>query len=121
MATQPIRVPSAVQPGPRWLDAALYASIAGYRVLDYRSTERVLAGGGREVELPQWVVANRGTFMAFEGLATATEVGGSVWFIHHGHRRMARVMNMVSISLGVSTVIHNYQQPLEAPALSSAR
>ena len=121
MTLRPAPIPTLKRPEPRLLDAALYTSIATYRVFDYRSTERVLAGGGREVELPQWVVANRGAFMAFEGLATATEVGGSVWLIRHRHRRMARAMNMVSIGLGAATVTHNYQQPLAAMPLSASR
>jgi hypothetical protein len=94
------------------LDGALYASIATYRTLDYFSTRRALAGGAREVVLPQWVVNNRGTFIAFEGLATASEVGGSVWLIRHGHRRMARAVNVMSIGLGVQAVVNNYTEPL---------
>lgn len=94
------------------MDGALYASIATYRTLDYFSTRRALAGGAREVVLPQWVVNNRGTFIAFEGLATASEVGGSVWLIRHGHRRMARAVNAMSIGLGVQAVVNNYTEPL---------
>src|ERR1700744_1724523 len=94
------------------LDGALYASIASYRTLDYLSTRRALAGGAHEVILPQWVVNNRGTFIAFEGLATASEVGGSVWLIRHGHRRMARAVNVMSIGLGVQAVVNNYTEPL---------
>jgi hypothetical protein len=97
---------------PHLLDGALYASIATYRTLDYFSTRRALAGGAREVVLPQWVVNNRGTFIAFEGLATASEVGGSVWLIRHGHRRMARAVNAMSIGLGVQAVVNNYTEPL---------
>lgn len=97
---------------PHLLDGALYASIATYRTLDYLSTRRALAGGAREVVLPQWVVNNRGTFIAFEGLATASEVGGSVWLIRHGHRRMARAVNAMSIGLGVQAVVNNYTEPL---------
>lgn len=112
-----VRQPQMTLPhkqNPHLLDDALYASIASYRTLDYFSTRRALAGGAREAMLPQWVVNNRGTFIAFEGLATATEVGGSMWLIRHKHRRMARAMNAVSIGLGFNTVVHNYQQPLQA-------
>jgi hypothetical protein len=61
-----VRVALPEQGRPHLLDEALYASIAGYRTLDYLSTRRALAGGAREVVLPQWVVSNRGTFIAFE-------------------------------------------------------
>jgi hypothetical protein len=111
IAVAPVRVTLPQQERPHLLDDALYASIAGYRALDYLSTRRALAGGAHEVVLPQWVVANRGTFIAFEGLATASEVGGSVWLIRHGHRRMARAVNAVSIGLGAQAVVHNYTEP----------
>ena len=110
IAAARIRLPE--QGRPHLLDSALYASIASYRTLDYLSTRRALAGGAHEVVLPQWVVNNRGTFIAFEGLATASEVSGSVWLIRHGHRRMARAMNAVSIGLGVQAVVNNYTEPL---------
>jgi hypothetical protein len=116
IAAGPARIALPRQQGPRLLDDALYASIAGYRTFDYLSTRRALAGGAHEVVLPQWVVSNRGTFIAFEGLATASEVGGSVWLIRHGHRRVARAMNMFSVGLGVKTVVHNYTEPYVIPA-----
>jgi hypothetical protein len=112
IAAAPMRISLPEQGRPHLLDDALYASIAGYRTLDYLSTRRALAGGAHEVILPQWVVNNSGTFIAFEGLATASEVGGSVWLIRHGHRRMARAMNIVSVGLGAQTVAHNYTVPL---------
>jgi len=105
------RISLPEQGRPHLLDGALYASIATYRTLDYFSTRRALAGA-REVVLPQWVVNNRGTFIAFEGLATASEIGGSVWLIRHGHRRMARAANAMSIGLGVQAVVNNYTEPL---------
>jgi hypothetical protein len=114
IAAARVRVSLPEQGRPRLLDDALYASLAGYRTLDYLSTRRALAGGAHEVILPQWVVNNRGTFIAFEGLATASEIGGSMWLIRHGHRRMARTMNAVSIGLGVQAVVNNYTEPLTA-------
>jgi hypothetical protein len=110
IASAPARI-SLPRERPRLLDDALYASIAGYRTFDYLSTTRALAGGAREAVLPQWVVTNHGTFIAFEGLATAGEVSGSVWLIRHGHRRVARAINAVSIGLGVRAVVHNYTEP----------
>jgi hypothetical protein len=112
IAAAPVRISLPQQEKPHLLDLGLYASVAGYRALDYLSTRRALKGGAREEVLPQWVVENRGTFIAFEGLATASEIGGSVWLIHHGHRRIARTMNLVSIGLGVQAVVNNYSQPL---------
>jgi hypothetical protein len=112
IAAASVRIPLPEQGKPHLLDDALYASILSYRALDYFSTRRALAGGAHEVILPQWVVENRGTFIAFEGLATASEIGGSVWLIRHGHRRMARTMNVVSIGLGTQAVVNNYTEPL---------
>jgi hypothetical protein len=112
IAATRIRISLPQQGRPHLLDGALYASIASYRTLDYLSTRRALAGGAREVVLPQFVVENRGTFIAFEGLATASEISGSVWLIRHGHRRMARAVNVMSIGLGVQAVVNNYTEPL---------
>jgi hypothetical protein len=107
-----VRVSLPEQQKPHLLDGALYASIAGYRTLDYFSTRHALAGGAHEVVLPQWVVSNQGTFIAFETLATVSEVSGSIWLIRHGHRRMARAVNAMSIGLGVQAVVNNYTEPL---------
>ena len=112
IAAARVRVSLPEQGRPHLLDLGLYTSIAGYRTLDYLSTRRALAGGAHEVILPQWVVNNRGTFIAFEGLATASEIGGSMWLIRHGHSRMARTMNAVSIGLGTQAVVNNYTEPL---------
>lgn len=112
IAAAPVRLSLPEQGRPHLLDDAMYASIAGYRAFDYLSTRRALAGGAHEVILPQWVVENRGTFIAFEGLATASEIGGSVWLIRHGYRRTARTMNAVSIGLGTQAVVNNYTEPL---------
>lgn len=111
IAAAPAHILLPQQQRPHLLDDALYASIAGYRTLDYLSTRRALAGGAHEVVLPQWVVANRGTFIAFEGLATVGEVSGSVWLIRHGHRGMARAVNVMSIGLGIQAVVNNYTEP----------
>jgi hypothetical protein len=108
-----------LQETPHLVDHALYASIAGYRTFDYLSTQHAIAGGAHEVMLPQWVVSHRGTFIAFEGLATATEVSSSVWLIHHRHRRLARAMNLFSIGVGVNTVVHNYDQSLWSPIIAA--
>ncbi len=107
-----MRISLPEQGKPHLLDGVFYASIAGYRTLDYFSTRRALAGGAHEVVLPQWVVNNQGTFIAFEGLATVSEVSGSIWLIRHGHRRVARAMNVVSIGLGTQAVVNNYTEPL---------
>jgi hypothetical protein len=112
IAVAPIRTPRAEPNRPHLLDMILYASIAGYRTMDYFSTRRALAGGAREMILPQWVVDNRGAFIAFEGLATTGEVSSSVWLIRHRHRRISRTMNLVSIGLGTQTVVNNYTEPL---------
>jgi hypothetical protein len=112
---RPAPTPAAQQERPGLLDDALCASIAGYRAFDYLSTRYAIQRGAREVVLPQWVVSNRGAFIAFEGLATATEVSGSVWLIRHRHRRLARAANLFSVGLGVNTVVHNYDQALWSP------
>jgi hypothetical protein len=61
--------------------------------------------------LPQWVVNSSGTFIAFEGLSAGGEIGSSIWLIRHGHRRLARTMNMISVGAGVGAVADNYSKP----------
>lgn len=89
-------------------DYAAYASIATYRTLDYTSTRYGLSLGGHEDILPSFVVKNLPVFAAFEGLATAGEISGSVYLIHHGHRKLARFTNAVSIGVGSFMVARNY-------------
>jgi DNA-binding transcriptional LysR family regulator len=108
---RPREAPLPQQERPHPLDDALYLSIAGYRTFDYLSTRDALANGAHEAVLPQWVVDHSETFLAFEGIATATEVESSVWLIHHHHRRLARTMNILSIGAGVGIVVHNYGLP----------
>lgn len=117
---RPMFIRPAMAPRPRleqptFADRALYVGIAAYRTMDLVSTQHAIAWGAREVVLPQWVVANTAVFAGFEGLSTVGEVGASVWLIHHRHRRMARALNMMSISLGTNTVLHNYKQNLWSP------
>jgi hypothetical protein len=89
-------------------DYAAYAGIGTYRTLDYFSTRRGLALGGHEEILPNFVAKNAPVLAAFEGLATAGEVAGSVYLIRHGHRKLARFENYVSIGVGSVTVARNY-------------
>ena len=35
-----------------------------------------------------------------------------MWLIRHGHHRMARTMNAVSIGLGTQAIVNNYTEPL---------
>ena len=111
LLVRPVRRRSPIEQRPHLIDDALYVGIGTYRTLDYLSTEDALAHGAHEVILPLWVVNNSANFIAFEGLATLTEVAGAVWLIRRGHRRMARVANGVSIGLGLQSVVHNYTEP----------
>jgi hypothetical protein len=111
VTVSPAQVAISTPQNPHLLDGALYASIASYRTLDYFSTRRALARGAHEMILPQWVVNSSGTFIAFEGLSAGGEIGSSIWLIRHGHRRLARTMNMISVGAGVGAVADNYSKP----------
>jgi hypothetical protein len=100
--------PAHVDTKIHFADYAAYAGIGAYRTLDYLSTRRGLAHGAGEDILPNFVVKNPPVFAAFEGLATAGEIAGSVYLIHHGHRKLARFTNYVSIGVGSVVVAHNY-------------
>jgi hypothetical protein len=89
-------------------DYAAFSAVGTYRVLDYTSTRRGLALGGHEEILPNFVATSPVRLGLFEGMATAGEIAGSVYLIRHGHRKLARFENYVSIGLGSVNVAHNY-------------
>ena len=122
ISAAPMRVSLPEQGRPHLFDLGLYSSIAGYRTLDYLSTRRALAGGAREVELPQWVVDNQRHLHRIRGTRHCDGSRVSVWLIHHGHRRIARAANMVrAIGLGLrisDSQLHRATQLRSLRALS---
>ena len=103
-------IPAQSKPDNRvhFADYMGYAGIATYRALDYQSTRRGLGMGLKEGTLPQAIVESSGRLAAYECGIAAVEVGASVWMVHHGHRKIARAENWISVGLGAATVAHNY-------------
>jgi hypothetical protein len=90
------------------LDYSLYAGVVAYRTLDYFSTAKcakdILC---HERELPRAVIETQGGLAAFEAGMAGLEIGTSVWLHHHGHRKLARTMDFVSVGGGGITVALN--------------
>lgn len=92
-------------------DYSLYAGVVAYRVGDYVSTESALARGQHEVELPAALVANKPGFAAYSLGLAALEIGSSVYLHKHGHAKLARIADVISITTGGATDIHNAMAP----------
>ena len=90
------------------LDYSLYGGVVAYRTLDYLSTAKcakdILC---HERELPRMVIETQGGLVAFEAGVAGLEIGSSVWLHRHGHRKLARTMDIVSVSGGGITVALN--------------
>lgn len=89
-------------------DYVAYAGIATYHALDYQSTRQGLRMGLKEAVLPNALVHSPGAFAGYEAGLTALEVSSSVMLIHHGHRKLARTVNLISIGIGAAVVARNY-------------
>jgi hypothetical protein len=93
------------------LDYALYSGVVAYRLGDYFTTEKALANGQHEQELPQIFVANKAGFMTYSLGMAALEIAGSVYLHKHGHAKIARFADAISIGAGTYTDVHNYMSP----------
>jgi hypothetical protein len=91
------------------VDGALYAGVVAYRTLDYLSTEPCVHSlYCEEKELPHFVVDTKPGFIVFESSATAIEIASSYLLHRRGHGKMARALDLISISSGAWAVQHNY-------------
>lgn len=89
------------------VDASLYAGVITTRSLDYITTEHVLAGGGKELILPNSLVRNKPLFAAFSIGSGVGEVFAARMLARHGHRTMARMMLCMDISVAGAVAAHN--------------
>ncbi len=94
---------------PALVDTALYGSVVAWRTLDFFSTEQCLRSTNcSESELPAWLVESKPAFIVFETGTAAGEIVASRWLHARGHGRMARALDLVSLTCGTWTVAHNY-------------
>jgi hypothetical protein len=91
-------------------DYAIYGGVVAYRLGDYFTTERVLATGGYEVELPKSFVETKAGFMAYSLGMAALEIGSSIYLHKHGHAKLARFADALNIAAGGATDLHNVTQ-----------
>ena len=94
------------------IDGSLYTSIIAYRTLDFFSSQPCLHSHFcAEGQLPALVVETKPTFITFEAAMAFGEIGTSLWMHHHGRGKMARAIDLFSVSTGASVVHHNYAVP----------
>lgn len=90
------------------VDYALYAGVLVYRTGDYFTTRRILKNGGHEYEMPYAVVSTGAGFATFSAGMAAIEIGSSVYLHRHGHAKMARWIDTLSVGGGSATVTSNW-------------
>lgn len=89
-------------------DFALYAGVVAYRAGDYITTERNVSRPNHyEWELPEALVANKAGFAAYSGFLAAAEIGASIYLHKHGHAKLARFADSISVGSGTATDISN--------------
>jgi hypothetical protein len=88
-------------------DYALYSGVIAYRVGNYITTERALAHGGRELQLPTALVICKPGFLAYSVGMAALEIDGSVYLHRHHHAKLAKIVDALSVGDGVATDIRN--------------
>lgn len=107
LATQP--PPPVVHHNFNRYDYALYTGVVLYRAGDYMTSEKMFKAGATEGELPKIIVSTRGGFAAYSAGMAAIEIGASIYLHKHGHRRIARIVDSISVGAGVATDIDNYK------------
>jgi hypothetical protein len=104
------------------VDWSLSATLYATHVADYLTTESCVHGTRcREVVLPQFLVHRSGLFAAYEFSTASLEVYGAYKLNKMGHRRLARLAQVVNISYTSKIVAHNCEVSWRTPATRSAR
>jgi len=94
---------------PRFAAATIATRVAA-RSLDVVSTNRVLGmRGGREYELPPWIVNHTASLAGFEAGVVGAEMLGEHELRRRGHRRLARLVPLLDTTAVSVTVAMNYR------------
>jgi hypothetical protein len=88
------------------IDFSLYAGVIATRTLDYISTEKVLAGGGRELFLPTFLVTDKPMFAAFSIGSGVGEIYISR-ILRKSHPKVARSILIGDIVSAGLVALHN--------------
>jgi hypothetical protein len=100
----------------------------GARIGDYTSTQQALRKGGREAELPLWLVKNKPVMLGYELSYVASEYRTMRWLDRHRHHRIAMLLPALDAAVVGATDWHNYtvsgnrvaQPPRVLPALPAS-
>lgn len=88
------------------IDFSLYAGVIATRTMDYISTENVLAGGGRELFLPRFLVTDKPMFAAFSVGSGVGEIYVSR-ILRKSHPKVARSILIGDIVSAGLIALHN--------------
>ena len=88
-------------------DYATYGAIVAYHAGDYLSTEKFLKVGIKEGTLPYAFVASKPGLATYMVGLSALEIGASVYMHRHGHVRLARALDSLSVTTGAANVGRN--------------
>lgn len=99
----PTGLRSLVTPEHMWMTLDL-----GARIGDYTSTQQALRKGGRETELPLWMVDHKPVMLSYELGYVASEYRTTRWLDRHRHRRMAMLLPAIDAAVVGATDWHNY-------------
>ena len=109
-APTPATVPVPARFGA--FDYSLAASVVAARALDFTSTEECIrrpAAQCHEVELPQSLVHSKRAFAAFEIGTASLSLFEQYELTKHGHRKLARTIQVANVALMGFVVSHNYR------------
>ena len=93
-------------------DYALAGGVAASHLLDWASTEECIRrpyAQCHEAQLPNALVHNKVGFAAYETTTAAAETFGQYELTRLGHRKLARFVQSLNITVSFAVVAHNYR------------
>jgi hypothetical protein len=88
-------------------DYALASGILAGRALDWASTQRAINRGGHEELLPGGLAKSKVGLGAFEAGMAVLEIYSAYELSRHGHRKLARTISALDITLSFAVDAHN--------------
>ncbi len=97
-------------------NVALFAGLAGARVLDYASTRNFRSRGLNEGLLTNAIVDNKPLFTGIEAAGVAASIGVSYWLHRRGHHKLEAWFSIAHITAGSLGAARNYG--MKSPTLN---
>lgn len=99
--TKPVQFPA-----PKF-DVPLFLSDVAARSFDVTTTNHAFKHGGRELELPGFIVNHTAVLVGFEAINVGSRMLLQRELIRHNHTRWARAIGIVDVSLSTAVDLHN--------------